>query len=83
MLFGGTPLNRYSNSFQPLSREFLLSRGYCCNSGCKNCPYPKETEKSEPACPVCGSHLIEIRTKMVCSKCHTICETCCDGGRIG
>ena len=26
------------------TREFLLSRGYCCNSKCKNCPY-KETLK--------------------------------------
>lgn len=24
---------------QPLSRGFLLSRGKCCESGCKNCPY--------------------------------------------
>lgn len=22
-----------------LSREFLLSRGYCCENGCRNCPY--------------------------------------------
>jgi len=22
-----------------LSREFLLRRGYCCNSKCRNCPY--------------------------------------------
>ena len=26
-------------NYKPLSREFLLSRGYCCNSGCVNCPY--------------------------------------------
>tara|TARA_Y100001973_G_scaffold68215_1_gene99562 strand:- start:128 stop:319 length:192 start_codon:yes stop_codon:yes gene_type:complete len=24
---------------EPLSREFLLKRGYCCGNGCKNCPY--------------------------------------------
>jgi hypothetical protein len=24
---------------KPLSKEFLLSRGYCCNNGCINCPY--------------------------------------------
>ena len=28
--------------YKPLSREFLLKRGYCCNSGCTNCPYKKE-----------------------------------------
>lgn len=34
-----------------------------------------------PACPVCGGALIEIRQKLQCSQCHTICETCCEGGR--
>ena len=34
-----------------------------------------------PACPVCGGSLIEIRAKLQCSRCHTICETCCEGGR--
>lgn len=28
-----------SNPYPPLSREFLLARGYCCNGGCQNCPY--------------------------------------------
>ena len=23
----------------PLSKEYLLQRGYCCNLGCVNCPY--------------------------------------------
>jgi hypothetical protein len=22
-----------------LSRAFLISRGYCCGNGCRNCPY--------------------------------------------
>jgi hypothetical protein len=22
--------------------HYLLRRGYCCNSGCRNCPYTKE-----------------------------------------
>lgn len=25
-----------------LSKEFLLSRGSCCDTGCKNCPYKNE-----------------------------------------
>lgn len=29
---------------KPLSREFLLKRGYCCNHGCVNCPYKKQTK---------------------------------------
>ncbi|MBD54928.1 MAG: hypothetical protein CMM05_07600 [Rhodopirellula sp.] len=33
-------------------------------------------------CPVCrGETLIEIRGKLQCERCHTICETCCEGGR--
>jgi len=24
---------------KPLSREFLLKRGWCCKLGCENCPY--------------------------------------------
>jgi hypothetical protein len=33
-------------------------------------------------CPVCrGQTLIEIRGKLQCERCHTICETCCEGGR--
>jgi hypothetical protein len=35
----------------------------------------------QPACPACGGRLQEIRGKLVCSQCHTICETCCEGGR--
>ena len=34
-----------------------------------------------PACPVCGGRLIEIRAKLQCARCRTICETCCEGGR--
>ena len=47
---------------------------------------PKDNENREqqpprPVCPVCGGELIEIRAKLQCSRCHTICETCCEGGR--
>ena len=31
---------------QPLSREFLLSRGFCCNNGCLNCPYKMKSPKT-------------------------------------
>lgn len=24
---------------KPLSKEFLLKRGYCCGNKCRNCPY--------------------------------------------
>ena len=38
-------------------------------------------EVPSPACPACGGQLIEIRAKLQCTRCHTICETCCEGGR--
>jgi len=40
-----------------------------------------EPEPPKPACPVCGGKLIEIRAKFQCSHCHTIYETCSEGGR--
>jgi hypothetical protein len=36
---------------------------------------------SDPVCQICGGRLIEIRAKLVCERCHTIWETCCEGGR--
>jgi hypothetical protein len=46
---------------------------------------PTDSERNEgcavrPACPACGGPLVEIRAKLQCSRCHTICETCCEGG---
>lgn len=33
---------------EPLSKEFLLSRGSCCSNGCKNCPWRiKEMQSKE------------------------------------
>ena len=41
----------------------------------------KSEIQCQPACPACGGSLIDIRAKLQCSKCHRICETCCEGGR--
>ena len=30
-----------------LTREFLLARGFCCNSLCKNCPWRESEPKKE------------------------------------
>jgi len=27
------------------TEKYLLNRGYCCNNGCKHCPYKKTNEK--------------------------------------
>ncbi len=46
----GLTLNK---QYKPLSREFLLSRGYCCHSGCLNCPYEeKEGKTFNPNIPI-------------------------------
>ncbi|MCA9394907.1 MAG: hypothetical protein KC900_11940 [Candidatus Omnitrophica bacterium] len=26
------------------TREYLLRRGFCCESGCRNCPYEREQQ---------------------------------------
>lgn len=31
----------YENGLMVLSAHFLRKRGYCCNSGCRHCPYSK------------------------------------------
>ena len=41
----------------------------------------QDRDSCPPACPVCGGRLVEQRGKLVCSRCHTICETCCEGGQ--
>ena len=42
---------------------------------------PAAPRSAGPCCPVCGGQLVDIRHKLVCSQCHSICETCCEGGR--
>jgi len=49
----------------------------------RNAPsHPEQTVCSTTscACPVCGGALVDIRMKLQCSRCHTIVETCCEGG---
>ena len=41
----------------------------------------RDQNRPRPPCPVCGGKLIEIRAKLQCARCHTICETCCEGDR--
>ena len=37
---------------KPLSREFLLKRGYCCKNSCVNCPYKSTIMQEETKDPV-------------------------------
>jgi 23S rRNA (cytidine1920-2'-O)/16S rRNA (cytidine1409-2'-O)-methyltransferase len=32
----------FENGLMVLTSGFLLKRGYCCGSGCRNCPYPED-----------------------------------------
>nr|MBS0036807.1 hypothetical protein [Saprospiraceae bacterium] len=34
------------NGLYVFTERYHLKRGYCCKSGCKNCPYP--LKKSQP-----------------------------------
>jgi len=33
------------NGLYVFTAYYLKRRGYCCDQGCRHCPYPKETEK--------------------------------------
>jgi hypothetical protein len=33
------------NGLYVFTASYLERRGYCCNNGCRHCPYPKETER--------------------------------------
>lgn len=33
------------NGFYVFTAGFLKRRGYCCGSGCRHCPYPKESNE--------------------------------------
>jgi hypothetical protein len=39
-----TPLFYYENGLMVFTEAFHLKRGYCCNSGCRHCPYSKRNE---------------------------------------
>lgn len=56
---------------KPLSREFLLKRGYCCNNGCLNCPYMKPPKTKED---LIDAVLQQIKVDVHCDDCTPIEE---------
>ncbi len=68
---------------EPLSREFLLSQGKCCGSGCTNCPYIKcsrceemfacDIEIGKDKCWCMNYEVIELSEYNTC-----MCPTCMD-----
>ena len=45
----------------------------------------KPAKAEPPRCPYCGTNEapIFVRAHLECPKCHTVTESCCDGGRCG
>ena len=45
----------------------------------------KPAKAEPPRCPYCGTTEapIFVRAHLECPKCHTVTESCCDGGRCG
>ena len=37
----------YENGLMVFTRDYLLRRGYCCQSKCRNCPYGFEKKESD------------------------------------
>lgn len=37
----------FENGLMVLTAAFLRKRGYCCGSGCRHCPYPKQPDRSK------------------------------------
>lgn len=37
----------FENGLMVMTAAYHLKRGYCCGSGCRHCPYPKEESQEE------------------------------------
>ena len=60
----------YEGPFQVTKREFHLSRGYCCDSGCRHCPYQsiESGPKIISLSPVLTSILLAAGTNLIAGK---------------
>ncbi|NQZ01794.1 MAG: hypothetical protein HRT45_14120 [Bdellovibrionales bacterium] len=36
----------WENGYMVLTAHFLKKRGYCCESGCRNCPYAADSKEN-------------------------------------
>ena len=36
----------FEDGLMVLTRRYLLNRGFCCDSGCRHCPYGNESNPS-------------------------------------
>ncbi len=37
----------FENGLMVLTAHFLRRRGYCCNNGCRHCPYPDRKKRAQ------------------------------------
>jgi hypothetical protein len=37
----------FENGLMVLTARFLSARGYCCDNGCRHCPYPKSKAQED------------------------------------
>jgi hypothetical protein len=52
MLKEGIDYTFNENGLLVFTKEYHLKRGYCCGSGCKNCPYPKDQKNGKQNPPI-------------------------------
>jgi hypothetical protein len=41
------PMFYMENGFMVFTREYHLKRGYCCQNGCRHCPYGFKKEQTQ------------------------------------
>lgn len=51
------------NGLFVLTERYLLRRGYCCQSGCRHCPYGFEKGRAATAPPAASSSPPDIRSE--------------------
>jgi hypothetical protein len=44
------------NGFVVMTEQYHLRRGYCCESGCRHCPYRGSAELALPAASLLAEH---------------------------
>ena len=77
---GRAPIVLRGHSMSSEAKDVIGSVSMDRDPGARTSCSTRDSGPSRPACPACGGRLVEIRMKLQCSVCRTICETCCEGG---
>tara|TARA_R110000803_G_scaffold35558_1_gene76828 strand:+ start:1437 stop:1754 length:318 start_codon:yes stop_codon:yes gene_type:complete len=68
---------------KPLSKDFLLQRGFCCRNGCANCPYGYRRERMLDKCVLCNKDSVYDKEEHIDFRigyvegCGQLCLDCC------